>query len=64
VHQAAVVVHQCLTLLQVEDTPSSSSSSMQAIVVKKTGGLDVLELMQDYPLPEQKTGQVIAAASR
>lgn len=35
---------------------------MQAVVIHKTGGLEVLQLVKDFPLPEIKPGQVSAAS--
>jgi NADPH:quinone reductase-like Zn-dependent oxidoreductase len=30
---------------------------MQAVVINKTGGVDVLELVQDFPKPSRGPGQ-------
>jgi hypothetical protein len=34
---------------------------MQAVVINRTGGLEVLKLVKDYPVPARKTGQVSAS---
>eukprot|EP00878_Enallax_costatus_P005695 GHUV01005972.1.p1 GENE.GHUV01005972.1~~GHUV01005972.1.p1 ORF type:complete len:104 (+),score=21.94 GHUV01005972.1:121-432(+) len=33
------------------------TGTMQAIVINKTGGTEVLELVQDYPIPARAEGQ-------
>jgi hypothetical protein len=62
VHQATLLalcptcVAQCRHLSS--SSSSSGSSSMQAAVIHKTGGVDVLEYVQDFPKPERQAGQV------
>lgn len=37
---------------------------MQAAVIKQNGGAEVLELVQDFPLPARKPGQASCQASQ
>lgn len=38
---------------------SSLPKTMKAVVIEKTGGIDVLQYKTDWPVPELKDGEVL-----
>jgi hypothetical protein len=46
------------TLCAADSSPLLEQSKMLAAIFKKNGGAEVLELVQDFPLPARKPGEV------